>query len=447
MPCEQFAVRVSGLEKSFRRYSRRFDRIKQFLFSGLSRQRYFEEFLALRDVSFSIRRGQSFGIIGANGSGKSTLLQLICGTSRPGKGVLEVYGRIVGLLELGSGFNPELSGRENVYINAAILGLTDRQVEDRMPRIAAFADIGEFFDLPLKVYSSGMAMRLAFAVAAYVDADILVIDEALAVGDAVFTQKCMRHLREFGETGTLILVSHDLPALTSLCREVLWLERGRTRMLGEAKEVCEAYIASVYGAAEHPPFPLADHHDGLGDAPLPEAVEDAEGLRNDIWVLDSLQRSNAGTGAAAISRIDITDTDGQGLRRIAGGQTIRLTIEALARADIANGALSFSVKDRLGQLLFGETTFIQPLLKPLHVPRGETLVGMFEFVMPRLPRGHYSIDAAVCDSDGAETIILNWVRDALALQCDGLGVPVGVIGVSLNQVSLERRAIAASETP
>lgn len=447
MSSEQLSVSVRRLGKRFRRYGRERDRLRQLMFSGLTRQDYFEEFWALRDISFSIRKGESFGIIGANGSGKSTLLQLLCGTSRPSEGELEVYGRIVGLLELGSGFNPELSGRENVYINAAILGLTDRQVEDRMQRIAAFADIGEFFDLPIKLYSSGMSLRLAFAVAVHVDADILVIDEALAVGDAAFSQKCMCHLREFSETGTLILVSHDLPALTSLCRDVLWLERGRLRMLGKSKSVCEAYLASVYGAAEGSSLLPPGHHAARDEGPLPDISTDTARLHNDIWVISSPQCSNAGTGAAVISRIDITDTDGQALRHFAGGRTVRLTIEALAQADISHGAMSFSVKDRLGQLLFAETTFIQPLLKPLHVLRGEILVGMFEFVMPRLPRGHYSIDAAVCSSDGKKTEILCWARDALALQCDGQGVLAGLVGVTLNQVNLERRATRAPETP
>ncbi len=207
---------------------------------------YCREFWALRDVEFTVERGETVGIIGRNGSGKSTLLQLICGTLAPTAGEVKVKGRVAALLELGAGFNPEFSGRENVYMCASILGLERAEIDRRFPDIAAFAEIGEFIERPVKTYSSGMYVRLAFAVIAHVDADILVIDEALAVGDAFFTQKCMRFLRDFQKRGSLLFVSHDTSAVINLCRRALWLEEGRMRMAGSAKDVCEAYLATLF---------------------------------------------------------------------------------------------------------------------------------------------------------------------------------------------------------
>ena len=214
-------IEVQDAGKCYLIYERPQDRLKQMLWCG--HRRYYREFRALHEVSFSVRRGETVGVIGRNGSGKSTLLKLLCGTLKPTTGTLSVQGRIAALLELGTGFNPEFTGRENVYLNAAILGLSDAEIEQYLPEILAFADIGEFIDQPVKTYSSGMAVRLAFAVVAHVRADILVIDEALAVGDVFFVQKCMRFLRKFQKQGTLFFVSHDTGAVINLCDRVLWL--------------------------------------------------------------------------------------------------------------------------------------------------------------------------------------------------------------------------------
>lgn len=197
-------------------------------------------------MSFHVQKGETIGIIGRNGSGKSTLLQIICGTLTPSGGRVAINGRVAALLELGAGFNPEFTGRENVYMNAALLGLSKAQIEERLDAIFAFADIGGFVDQPVKTYSSGMYVRLAFAVIAHVDADVLVIDEALAVGDAFFTQKCMRFLRAFMERGTVLFVSHDTNAVVNLCTRVVWLDKGRVREIGPAKDVCDSYLEAFY---------------------------------------------------------------------------------------------------------------------------------------------------------------------------------------------------------
>jgi lipopolysaccharide transport system ATP-binding protein len=210
MSSEDVVISVRGLGKRYEIYDRPGDRLKQFILPrmsravGLSARQYFREFWALNDVNFEVGRGETVGIIGRNGSGKSTLLQMVCGTLNPTNGSIRVRGKVAALLELGSGFNPEFTGRENVHMNAALLGLRSDQIEARFDDIVAFADIGDHIEQAVKTYSSGMLVRLAFAVIAHVDADVLVIDEALAVGDAFFTQKCMRFLRNFMQSGTKI---------------------------------------------------------------------------------------------------------------------------------------------------------------------------------------------------------------------------------------------------
>ena len=248
------AILVEGVAKCYQIYARPQDRLRQAVLPrvrehlGFAPKQYFSEFWALRDVGFRIGRGETVAIIGKNGSGKSTLLQVICGTLTPTAGEVRVNGRIAALLELGSGFNPEFTGRENVYLNGSVLGLTRAQVDERFEAITAFADIGEFIDQPVKTYSSGMYVRLAFAVIANVDADVLVVDEALAVGDVFFAQKCMRFLRQFQEGGgTLVFVSHSSAAVVNLCRRAIWLEKGQVVMDGPAKDVSEAYHAKSYG--------------------------------------------------------------------------------------------------------------------------------------------------------------------------------------------------------
>jgi lipopolysaccharide transport system ATP-binding protein len=229
----EIAIKVENLSKCYQIYEQPRDRLKQFVLPyfqrmiGLQSSQYFREFWALKDVSFEVKKGEIVGIIGRNGSGKSTLLQMICGTLNPTSGSIQTHGRIAALLELGSGFNPEFTGRENVYMNGAVLGLSRDEIDQRFDDIAAFADIGDFIERPVKTYSSGMMVRLAFSVAINVAPDILIIDEALAVGDGAFQLKCMTWLKALQEIGTTILfVSHDLDSIGRLCASAHILERG-----------------------------------------------------------------------------------------------------------------------------------------------------------------------------------------------------------------------------
>lgn len=242
-------ITAAHLSKRYLIYDRPQDRLKQSLFRG--HRQYYREFWALRNVSFAIQPGEAVGIIGRNGSGKSTLLQLIAGTLAPTSGEIEVNGRVAALLELGSGFNPEFTGRENVFMNGAILGLSRREVEQYFDDIVAFADIGDFIDQPVKTYSSGMAVRLAFAVQAFVPKDILIVDEALAVGDELFQRKCFAKIEEFkAQGGTLLFVSHASAAVIQLCTRSLLLHAGELLLSGPSKHVVNLYQKFLYAPLE-----------------------------------------------------------------------------------------------------------------------------------------------------------------------------------------------------
>ena len=275
MPSEDIAISVKGLAKSYRLFDHPGDRVKQFLSLGL--KRYHRTFNALSDVSFDVRKGETVGIIGRNGSGKSTLLQLICGILKPTAGRIQVHGRIAALLELGSGFNPEFTGRENVYFQGALMGFTKTQIDQRFDDIAAFAEIGEFIDQPVRMYSSGMFVRLAFATMIHADADILIIDEALAVGDEAFQRKCFQKLADYldSKDRVLFLVSHNTRQIERVCSKVIWIEKGRVVLEGESRELCNAYQASLHAQ---------ELRSRSYDRPRPDAADSGEVEVDRLWL-------------------------------------------------------------------------------------------------------------------------------------------------------------------
>jgi lipopolysaccharide transport system ATP-binding protein len=231
--------------KAFQLYMRRNDQLKQAIFGHW--KQFYHQHWVLRDISFKVRRGETIGIVGRNGAGKTTLLQIICGITLPTLGRVQVNGRVAPILALGAGFDHELTGRENALIGGAILGMRRAAVEARLPEIAAFAGIGDFFYQPLKLYSSGMAARLAFAVCAHADADILIVDEALSVGDAAFNAQCDAFIKDFANHGTILVVSHDLETLEEICDRVIWIEDGVVQGMGAAKDVTARYREAIDG--------------------------------------------------------------------------------------------------------------------------------------------------------------------------------------------------------
>ena len=243
---DDIVLSVRNVSKCFEMYEKPVHRLYQTLCAG--RKKFYREFWALKDISFDVRKGQCVGIIGRNGAGKSTLLQIVTGTLAPASGEVKVNGRIAALLELGSGFNPEFTGRENVYLNASILGLSRKEIDERYDDIVAFADIGDFIDQPVKTYSSGMMVRLAFAVNVFVDPEILIVDEALAVGDAEFQLKCAKRMRKLLNEGvTVLFVSHDISAVRTYCDRAIWLADGAQKMMGDVKETTSRYLEELFG--------------------------------------------------------------------------------------------------------------------------------------------------------------------------------------------------------
>ena len=404
------AIRVRDICKHYPIYKKPQDRLNQFFHSGLHKffgvkpKKCYQEFQALENISFEVKKGETVGIVGRNGSGKSTLLQIICGILNPTSGEVFTNGRIAALLELGSGFNPEFTGRENIYLNASILGLNENQINDAYQDIVNFADIGEFIDQPIKTYSSGMVVRLAFAVIAHVNADILIIDEALAVGDAVFTQKCMRFLRRFIESNTVLFVSHDVSSVLNLCSKAVWLDEGLLRLHGDVEDVVNKYSAycaqKIYG--ETIKVSISE----------PVIKKIAEKKVHDVKgeFFGNLENSESwGVGSSEI--IDIRISNMQGDTHFIGGEEIVLEVKAVTKQQYRKPIIGFILKDRLGQTLFGDNTHLEKNVIE-EITCGQILKASFRFELPLLPNGEFSITAASGEGTPYDYIAHHWVHDA-----------------------------------
>ena len=348
------AIKVDNLSKCYHLYDKPSDRLKQMLFGRW--RRYYREFWALRDVSFEVKKGETLGIIGRNGSGKSTLLQLICGTLTPTHGTVETHGRIAALLELGSGFNPEFTGRENVYMNGSILGLSKEEIDARFDDIAAFADIGEFIEQPVKTYSSGMLVRLAFAVQACVSPDILIVDEALAVGDALFQKRCFQRIEKLTSDGTtLLFVSHDIKSVRTLTNRALLLNKGQPIEWGLSAEVVlkyrkllhdeeTAYFANLTkNMAER-----AAQARLASDQPVAAPVaREADTATVAPGMVARSERLSFGDGEAKIIKVETLDSDERPCSLFYPGERlrIRVTCETFASIDKLNVAIRLRNKE------------------------------------------------------------------------------------------------------
>lgn len=365
--------------------------------SGITRrlqadaQGRYHDFWALRDISFQISQGECIGIIGRNGSGKSTLLQIIAGTLQPTSGAAKVRGRVAALLELGSGFNPDFTGRENVYLNAAVLGLARREVDARFDQIAAFAEIGDFIDQPVKTYSSGMMVRLAFAVQTAVEPDILIIDEALSVGDFFFQQKCAARMSELRKRGTTILfVSHDLASVRDLCSRTLYLQKGKVAYWGETQEAISRYYqegSPERQAAAKAPAPLP--------APLPGQVVRFS-REQALWWNEAAPASDQ--PAAHLLGVSLLDENGSPLSRFRMGQVARIQILFKAGAEGLYHA-AIEVKNRHDQVITSVSSYTCGLA-PQALPAGETAI-LELGIQLNIEAGRYSCQATLA-SDCAQ---------------------------------------------
>jgi lipopolysaccharide transport system ATP-binding protein len=446
---DDVAIRVHGVNKCYHIYDKPQDRLRQSIYPCLQRlfdrpvRQYAHEFWALREISFDVRKGDTIGVIGRNGSGKSTLLQLICGTLSPTSGTVETNGRVAGLLELGAGFNPDCSGRENVYMNGAILGLSRKEIDHRFNEIAAFADIGEFIEQPVKIYSSGMYVRLAFAVLAHVDADILLIDEALAVGDAVFTQKCMRFIRDFQQNGTLLFVSHDMASVQNLCKTALWLNNGRAKMIGTSKEVTREYLHFTLQESYGEEARLnaitnqgneEKEHEAVGAHDI-RKVSDDEAR---VCAKDNIKYAGGWrTGIADLISVQLERLEPQLEGPLLGGERVRVTIRAKANEELPNPIIGFTVRDRLGQELFGENTLPFTSERAVKVNPGQECVAHFVFRLPMLPNGQYALMASVANGTLYDNVQHHFLHDALILTVSSSKIRWGLVGIPFDEVILK----------
>ncbi len=389
------AVSVRNLTKSYRLFSHPGDRIKQFLSFGL--KRYHHEFTALKDISFEVRKGETVGVIGRNGSGKSTLLQLICGILNPSAGTVRVNGRIAALLELGAGFNPEFTGRENVYFQGAIMGFTQAQMDERFEAIATFADIGEFINQPVRTYSSGMFVRLAFAVAISVDPEILVVDEALSVGDEGFQRKCFARINAVrAKGGTVIFVSHSSAAVLELCERVVLLDRGEELASGLPK-------------------PVLDQYSKLLGAPRDRVAQVAAAIRSascdNATPISMVSYESRG---AVISDPAIRDTLGQTASLLERGKRYYYRYEVRFETDAQQLRFAMMIKTKSGYELGGMIS--HPPGAGIGKIAGGTCVTVdFPFTCHMLP-GHYFLNAGVLGTVDGEEIFLHRVLDIATFQ-------------------------------
>jgi ABC-type polysaccharide/polyol phosphate transport system ATPase subunit len=400
------AVEFQGVSKSYAIYDSPGNRLKELL--SLNRLKRHRDFWALHDLSFHVKRGETFCIVGENGSGKSTLLQTVAGILQPSGGTIAVNGRVSALLELGAGFNPEFSGRDNVYLNGSILGFSTRQIDQRYKDIEEFAEIGAFINQPVKTYSSGMVVRLAFAVAINVDPEILLVDEALAVGDIYFRQRCMRKVHELRAHGiTILFVSHAVSDVKAIGDRVLWLDHGRMVEVGEPERVIARYLAAMtqkdstyqkLKAGSSEPRPRS------GPVRAPEVVETIPNIDHRF-----------GDGRAEVIGIAVFDERGRPVRMLEPCSQIVVRISVRAKEDVPLPMVGFMLRNQLGMDFSGTNTAREAREMP-PMQSGDIYTVDFHIELPELYPASFSFSPAIADGTLAGYQMCDWIDNAVTLQ-------------------------------
>jgi lipopolysaccharide transport system ATP-binding protein len=401
---KEIAISLKNVSKCFKRYAHPGDRLKEILLPGKSRA---DEFWALQDINLEIPKGKTVGIVGRNGSGKSTLLQIIAGTLTPTTGEVQVKGRVSALLELGSGFNLEFSGRQNVFFNGRLLGLSQKEIEDKFDEIAGFADIGDFIDQPVKTYSSGMFVRLAFAVAVNVDPEVLIVDEALAVGDVVFQHRSMRRMRNLMDSGvTTLFVSHDSGSIKTLCNSAVMINQGKIYASGSPNDVIIKYMKLVTETE-------------LGIAPLEEEVRknlppnEASVLQQKTLV--KVKPTRRGNRKALIENVQLLNQLGENLGEtpiLGFNEQVTLLVNIQVYEPLQGCIVGFFICDKNGNELIGTNTIEEncPISK---LEPGTKMQIEFQFKIP-LRSGSYSL--TVAGSENYTAMTFDWIDNAIVFQ-------------------------------
>ena len=390
------AISVRGLGKAYKQYPTKWSRLAEWLLPG-RRIRHSLHWV-LEDIEFDVPRGEAVGVLGVNGAGKSTLLKLITGTSHPTAGTVQVNGRIAALLELGMGFHPDFTGRQNVFMAGQLQGLSPSQIENEMAGIERFAGIGEYIDQPVRVYSSGMQVRLAFAVATAIRPDILIIDEALSVGDAAFQRKCFRRINEFIEQGTtLLFVTHDIDAVKKLCKRAVFLKDGKVAAYGPGKEVCDSYEKFLFGGRQPATHAPSSEQSAVGQLD-PSLMSDCE--------------VSYGDGRATIESVWLETTKGQPANLFGSGEPLVLKTRIRFNQPVEHAVFAFMIKTREGLGLFGlDTTDYQPL-NNRRFEQGEQVILSYNIENAFAP-GVYYLNCGVRDDRSEEPVFLHRRLDTL----------------------------------
>jgi len=451
MSSNDIAISVTNLSKCYQIYDTPRDRLKQLVVPRLQRiagkapKQYFREFWALRDVSFEVKKGETVGIIGRNGSGKSTLLQMICGTLTPTSGSIQTNGRIAALSELGSGFNPEFTGRENVYMNASVLGLSNEEIDERFGDIVAFADIGQFINQPVKTYSSGMVVRLAFAVQSQVEPDILIVDEALSVGDAKFQVKCFDRLRQLKENGTsILLVTHSSEQIVTHCTTAILLNGGIHVEVGEPKHVVNRYMDLLFGKEK-----ISKQAALTLLTPEQLSKVSAEGNATICYQLSQLEDNfhkrdgynpheyRWGDGAATILDYYLAADDEPYPSAISTGQRIALAVSVKFHRDFYRPILGITIKTKEGVTVYGvnsETLECDDFQK---LGQGGSVIQVETAFSCRLAPGDYFISLGIASKHGEEVIPHDRRYDSIHLQVRPNSTFFGLADLELKMIGKE----------
>jgi lipopolysaccharide transport system ATP-binding protein len=398
-------VEFCGVSKSYPIYTSPTARLKEL--ASLNRKSFHRDFLALRDVTFQVDRGETFCIIGENGSGKSTLLQIVAGILFPSNGEVKVRGRVAALLELGAGFNPEFSGRDNVYVNAAILGLSRREIDAKFKQIEEFAEIGDFINQPVKTYSSGMSVRLAFSVAIHVEPEILLVDEALSVGDIYFRQRCLRKVHEMRASGvTILFVSHGMSEVKAIGDRAMWLDAGKVRQIGKPDDVVTRYMAAMvlkddaYLTIAHRKTEKNEHD----PVRPPEVVETIPNIDHRF-----------GDGRAEVIGIAILDIAGQPLYILEPSSAIVIRISVRAHQEITLPIVGFMMRNHMGLDFAGTNTARENFDFP-PMATGDVYTVDFHIQIPELYPSSFSFSPAIADGTLHSYKTCDWVDNAIVLQ-------------------------------